>query len=52
MKERGIGLLLKCLCIENGGEYTFQEFKAYYSNHGAKHKKITSSTLQHNNVIK
>ena len=37
---REIRLPFKCLCINNEGEYTSQEFKTYYSNHGVRHEKI------------
>ena len=31
MAEREKGKPLKCLCTDNGGEYTSNEFKSYYS---------------------
>ena len=43
------GKPLKCLCTNNGGEYTSNEFVAYCDSRG-RHEKIVPGTPQHNGV--
>ena len=51
MVEREKGKPLKCLHTNNGGEYTSNEFKSYYSKKGIRHEKIVPSTQQQNGVV-
>ena len=44
-KERKKGKLLKCLCSDNGDEYTFNEFKSYCPEKGIRHEKTIPGTL-------
>ena len=44
MVERKKGKPLKCLRSDNGGEYTFNEFKSYYSKKGIRHEKTIPGT--------
>lgn len=50
MVERETGKKLKCLRIDNGGEYTSKEFEAYYATRGIWHEKIVPGTSQHNSI--
>ena len=50
MAEREKGKSLKCLCTDNGGEYTSNEFENYYSKYGIRHEKRVPGTPQHNGV--
>jgi transposase InsO family protein len=52
MVEREKGKSLKCLRIDNKGEYTSNEFENYYSEYGIRYEKTIPSTLQHNGVAK
>ena len=51
MVEREKGKTLKCLYTDNGGEYTFNEFKSFCSNKGIRHEKTVPITPQQNGVI-
>ena len=42
---------MKCLRSDNGGEYTFNEFKSYCSEKGIRHEKTVLSTPQQNGVV-
>ena len=44
--ERETKKLLKCLRIDNGGEYCSNAFKEYCNKFGIKHEKIVPSTPQ------
>lgn len=50
MVERQTGKLLKCLRSDNDGEYTSNEFKKYWSQHGIRHERTEPGTSQHNGV--
>ena len=50
MVEREKEKPLKCLHSDNGGEYTSNEFKSYYSEKGIRHEKTVHGTPQHNGV--
>ena len=52
MVENGIGNKLKCLRLDNGGEYCRNEFDNYYSYHGIRSKNIVLGTLEENGVPK
>ena len=41
---------LKCLCSDNGGEYTSNEFKSYCFEKGIRHEKTILGTPQQNGV--
>ncbi|KAH9332041.1 hypothetical protein KI387_004149, partial [Taxus chinensis] len=45
-----MGLKLKCLRSDNGGEYYSNEFDDYCSKNGIHRKKIVPGTLQKNGV--
>ncbi|KAH9288595.1 hypothetical protein KI387_032712, partial [Taxus chinensis] len=47
-----IGLKLKCLRSDNGGEYYSNEFFDYYSKNGIRRKKTVPGTPQQNGVSK
>ena len=49
MVEREIGVTLKCIRTDNGGEY-LGPFDAYCRNKGIRYEKITPKTLQLNSV--
>ena len=48
--ENKIGKKLKCLRLDNGGEYCSNEFDKYYSYHGICREKIVPRTPQENGV--
>lgn len=50
MVERTSGKPLKCLHLDNEGEYTSHEFKSYCSEHGIRHEKTIPGTAKHNDV--
>ena len=50
MVERETGKKLKCLRIDNGGEYTSREFDAYCGSHVIRHERTVPRTPQHNGV--
>ena len=50
MVEREKKKPLKCLRIDNGGEYMSNEFKNYCSKKGIRHEKTILGTLQQNGV--
>ena len=50
MTEREKGKPLKCLYTDNGGEYTSNGFKSYYSKKGIRHEETVPSTPQQNGV--
>ena len=50
MVEREKGKPLKCLCSDNGAEYTSNEFKSYCSEKGIRHEKTVPGTPQQNGV--
>ena len=52
MVERETGKKLKCLRINNGGEYTFNAFEAYCASKDIRHKTTVPDTQQHNGVAK
>ena len=41
---------MKCLRLDNGGEYCIKEFDDYYSYHGIRREKIVPGTPQENGV--
>ena len=49
MAEREKVKPLKCLCTDNGGEYTSNEFKSYCFKKCIRHKKTIPST--HNKMV-
>ena len=51
MVEREKGKPLKCLRINNGGEYMSNEFKSYCSKKGIRHEKTVPGTPQQNGVV-
>lgn len=50
MIERETRKKLKCLCSDNGYEYTSKEFDAYYMRHDIRHEKIVLRIPQYNGV--
>ncbi|CAA0834189.1 Unknown protein [Striga hermonthica] len=52
MVEKQTGNPLKCLCSDNGEEYSSHEFKNYCADHGIRHEKTVPGTPQHNGVAK
>ena len=50
--ERETNKLLKCLRIDNGGEYCSNAFKEYYNRFGIKHEKTVPGTPQQNGTAK
>ena len=42
---------IKCLRLDNGGEFTSKEFMDYCSNHGIKRKFFVTRTPQQNGVV-
>ena len=48
--KREEGKPLKCLRTGNGGEYTSNEFKSYYSKKGIRNEKTVPSTPQQNSA--
>lgn len=50
MVERETGKQLKCLCTDNGSEYTSNAFEVYYTNRGIRHETTVPDTPQHNGV--
>ena len=50
MVEKEKGKPLKCLRSDNGGEYTSNEFKNYFSEKGIRYEKTVLDTLQQNGV--
>ena len=50
MAEREKGKPLKCLCTDNRGEYTSNEFKSYCFEKCIRHEKTVPSTPQQNSV--
>jgi transposase InsO family protein len=44
MVEREIVKQLKCLRIDNGGEYTVKKFRSFCSEHGIRHEKTMPGT--------
>jgi transposase InsO family protein len=49
MVERETNKKLRCLHSDNGGEYTFKEFKAYYAKYRIRHEKTVPGT--HNTMV-
>ena len=50
MVERETRKPLKCLRIDNGGEYISQEFRDCFFKHGIRREKTVLGTPQHNGV--
>lgn len=50
MVERQIDKFIKCIRLDNGGEYYLHEFSRYYMEHGINHEKYLPWTLQTNDV--
>jgi hypothetical protein len=48
--EKETGKWLKCLRLDNGGEYYNKEFDNYFSYHGIHREKTISGTPQENGV--
>jgi transposase InsO family protein len=51
MVENEMDSRIKCLRLDNGGEFTSKEFMEYCSNHGIKKKFFVARTPQHNGVV-
>jgi hypothetical protein len=51
MVENEMDLKIKCLRLDNGGEFTSKEFMDFCSEHGIKRKFSTARTPQQNGVI-
>jgi transposase InsO family protein len=49
--EKSTGRSIKCLRIDNGGEFTSMEFENYCKEFGIDRHKTTSYTPQHNGVV-
>jgi transposase InsO family protein len=49
--EKSTGRSIKCLRIDNGGEYTSIEFKNYFKEARIERHKTTAYTPQQNNVV-
>ena len=50
MDENELGMKIKCLRLDNGGEFTSNEFNEFYKGHGIKRKFSTTKT-QYNGVV-
>jgi len=50
--ENEIGNKLKCLMLDNGGEYCSKEFNDYCSQNGIRRERIVLGTPQENGVSK
>lgn len=48
MVEREIEMLYKCLCTNNGGEHTSNQFRSYWLKHGIRYEKLVPHIPQHN----
>ena len=48
--EKKTRKFLKCIHMDNGGEYTSKMFKEYCSKHDIRHQKTVSYTPQYNGV--
>jgi len=44
-------LKIKCLRLDNGGEFTSKEFHHYYEEHGIKRQFLVAKTPQQNGVV-
>jgi transposase InsO family protein len=42
---------IKCLRLDNGGEFTSKEFMDYCSNHGIKRQFYVARTSQQNGIV-
>jgi transposase InsO family protein len=51
MVENDMDSRIKCLRLDNGGEFTSKEFMDYYNNHGIKRQFSVTRTPQQNGVI-
>jgi transposase InsO family protein len=51
MVENDMDSRIKCLRLDNGGEFTSKEFMDYYSNHGIKRKFVITRTPQQNGFV-
>jgi hypothetical protein len=51
MVENEMDSRIKCLRLDNGGEFTSKEFMDYCSNHGIKRKFSVARTPQQNGVV-
>jgi hypothetical protein len=51
MVETEIELKIKCLRLDNGGEFTLKEFMEFCSEHGIKRQFSVAMTPQHNGFV-
>jgi transposase InsO family protein len=51
MVENEMDSRIKCLRLDNGGEFTSKEFMDYNSNHGIKRQFSVARTPQQNGVV-
>jgi transposase InsO family protein len=51
MVENEMDSRIKCLRLDNGGEFTSKEFMVYCNNHGIKRQFSVTRTPQHNGVV-
>jgi transposase InsO family protein len=51
MVENEMDSRIKCLILDNGGEFTSKEFMYYCNNHGIKRQFSIARTPQHNGVV-
>ena len=51
MVENEMDSRIKCLRLDNGGEFTSKEFMDYCRNHGIKRKFLVARTPQRNGVV-
>ena len=49
--EKELGMKIKCLRSDNGGEFTSSEFDMYYANKGIQRHLSTARTPQQNGVV-
>ena len=49
--EKEIGMKLKCLRLDRGGEFISNEFNEFCNERGIKRKLSTSSTPQQNGIV-
>jgi transposase InsO family protein len=51
MVENEMDSRIKCLRLDNGGEFTSKEFMDYCNNHGIKRQFFVTRTPQQNGVV-
>ena len=52
MVENGMDSRIKCLILDNGGEFTLKEFMDYCNNHGKKRNSLLLGHLNRMELLK